>query len=58
MFINDAKFRRIVRPGDELRLEVDVVKYKTRTGQVRGRALVDGNLAAEANLNFAFGNER
>ena len=57
MFINNAKFRRIVRPGDELRLEVDVIKYKTRTGQVRGKALVNGNLAAEADLNFAFGNE-
>ena len=57
MLINNAKFRRIVRPGDELRLEVDVVRYKTRTGQVHGRALVDGNLAAEADLNFAFGNK-
>jgi UDP-3-O-[3-hydroxymyristoyl] N-acetylglucosamine deacetylase / 3-hydroxyacyl-[acyl-carrier-protein] dehydratase len=57
MLINNAKFRRIVRPGDELRLEVDVVRYKTRTGQVHGRATVDGNLAAEADLNFAFGNE-
>jgi UDP-3-O-[3-hydroxymyristoyl] N-acetylglucosamine deacetylase / 3-hydroxyacyl-[acyl-carrier-protein] dehydratase len=57
MLINNAKFRRIVRPGDELRLEVEVVRYKTRTGQVHGKALVDGNLAAEADLNFAFGTE-
>ena len=57
MLINNAKFRRIVRPGDELRLEVEVVRYKTRTGQVHGRALVNGNLAAEADLNFAFGSE-
>ena len=54
MSINNAKFRRIVRPGDELHLEVDVVRYKTRTGQVHGRALVDGQLAAEADLNFVF----
>jgi 3-hydroxymyristoyl/3-hydroxydecanoyl-(acyl carrier protein) dehydratase len=40
-----------------LRLEVEVIRYKTKTGQVHGRALVDGNLAAEADLNFAFGTE-
>jgi UDP-3-O-[3-hydroxymyristoyl] N-acetylglucosamine deacetylase / 3-hydroxyacyl-[acyl-carrier-protein] dehydratase len=57
MLINNAKFRRIVRPGDELRLEVEVVKYKTRTGQVHGRAFVEDSLAAEADLNFAFGAE-
>jgi UDP-3-O-[3-hydroxymyristoyl] N-acetylglucosamine deacetylase / 3-hydroxyacyl-[acyl-carrier-protein] dehydratase len=57
MLINNAKFRKVVRPGDELRLEVEVVKYKTRTGQVHGRALVEDNLVAEADLNFAFGNE-
>lgn len=54
MSINNAKFRRIVRPGDEVRLAVDVIKYKTRTGQVHGRALVDNKLAAEADLNFVF----
>jgi beta-hydroxyacyl-ACP dehydratase FabZ len=58
MSINNAKFRRIVRPGDELRLEVDVVKYRTRAGQVHGRALVEGSVAAEADLSFAFGNEQ
>jgi UDP-3-O-[3-hydroxymyristoyl] N-acetylglucosamine deacetylase/3-hydroxyacyl-[acyl-carrier-protein] dehydratase len=57
MSINNAKFRRIVRPGDELRLEVDVVRYKTRTGRVHGKALVGGNLAAEADLNFVFEKE-
>lgn len=54
MSINNAKFRRIVRPGDEVRLEVEVIRHKTRTGQVHGRALVDGNLAAEADLHFVF----
>jgi len=57
MSINNAKFRRIVRPGDEVRLEVDVVRYKTRTGRVHGKALVDGSLAAEADLNFVFEKE-
>jgi len=58
MSINNAKFRRIVRPGDELRLEVDVVRYKTRTGRVHGKALVGESLVAEADLNFVFGKEQ
>lgn len=52
--IDDAKFRRPVVPGDQLRLEVDVLRWKTKTGKVRGRALVDGQIVAEADLTFSF----
>jgi len=54
MSINNAKFRRIVKPGDELRLEIEVTRYKTRTGQIHGQALVDGQVVCEADLLFAF----
>ncbi|PJC48222.1 MAG: 3-hydroxyacyl-[acyl-carrier-protein] dehydratase FabZ, partial [Candidatus Omnitrophica bacterium CG_4_9_14_0_2_um_filter_42_8] len=40
-------------PGDQLRLEVEVMKLKSRTGQVHTRALVDGAVVAEADLMFA-----
>lgn len=53
MSINNAKFRRIVKPGDQLRLEIEVVKFKTKTGQVHACAFVEDNLAAEADLLFA-----
>lgn len=53
MSIDNAKFRKPVVPGDQLILEVEAVKVKTRTGQIHGRALVDGKVVAEADLMFA-----
>ena len=48
--IERAKFRRPVTPGDQLRIEVDVLSFRTRAGRIHGRALVDGKLACEATL--------
>lgn len=48
--IERAKFRRPVLPGDQLRIEVDVLSFRTRAGRIQGRALVDGKLACEATL--------
>jgi len=53
MAINNVKFRKPVVPGDQLVLEVEAVKVKSKTGQVRGRALVEGKVVAEADLMFA-----
>jgi UDP-3-O-[3-hydroxymyristoyl] N-acetylglucosamine deacetylase/3-hydroxyacyl-[acyl-carrier-protein] dehydratase len=54
MGIENAKFRKPVIPGDQLRLEVEVIRWKTKTGKVRGVAYVDGKVAAEAVLTFTF----
>jgi 3-hydroxyacyl-[acyl-carrier-protein] dehydratase len=48
--IERAKFRRPVTPGDQLRIEVDVLSFRTRAGRIQGRAFVDGKLACEATL--------
>ena len=48
--IERAKFRQPVRPGDQLRIEVDVLSFRTRAGRIEGRATVDGKLACEAIL--------
>lgn len=48
--IENARFRRMVVPGDTLRLEVEMLKMKTRMCKVRARAFVGGELAAEADL--------
>jgi UDP-3-O-[3-hydroxymyristoyl] N-acetylglucosamine deacetylase/3-hydroxyacyl-[acyl-carrier-protein] dehydratase len=50
MGIDNAKFRRPVRPGDQLRLELTMVKLKNRICKMHGEAYVDGNLVAEADL--------
>jgi UDP-3-O-[3-hydroxymyristoyl] N-acetylglucosamine deacetylase/3-hydroxyacyl-[acyl-carrier-protein] dehydratase len=50
--IDRVKLRRTVVPGDQIVLEVETLKLKARTGRVQGRATVEGELAAEARLNF------
>lgn len=45
--IDRTKFRKPVTPGDQLRLDVDLVKLKTRFFQVAGKAYVGETLAAE-----------
>ncbi|MDQ7794196.1 MAG: 3-hydroxyacyl-ACP dehydratase FabZ [bacterium] len=48
-----VRFRRMVRPGDCLRLEVELVRRRGPLGRGTGRATVDGKLAAEAEILFA-----
>lgn len=48
--IERAKFRRPVIPGDQLRIEVDVLSFRTRAGRIEGKAYVDSKLACEAIL--------
>ncbi|MCM8809692.1 MAG: 3-hydroxyacyl-ACP dehydratase FabZ, partial [Candidatus Omnitrophica bacterium] len=52
MSVDRVKFRRTVRPGDQLLIEVEVVKLKSKVGQIQGKSYVDGKLAAEALLMF------
>ena len=54
MAVNNVKFRRVVNPGDQLVMEVEVVRDKSRTAQARGVAKVDGEIAAEADMMFSF----
>jgi 3-hydroxyacyl-[acyl-carrier-protein] dehydratase len=48
--IERAKFRRPVTPGDQLRIEIEVLSFRTRAGRIEGKAFVDGKLACEATL--------
>jgi beta-hydroxyacyl-ACP dehydratase FabZ len=45
-----AKFRRPVVPGDQLRLEMTLLKRKSTVAKMAGRATVDGVLVAEAEM--------
>src|SRR5713226_757070 len=51
--IDGAKFRRPVVPGDQLRLELDVLRLRPRYIRLRGRAFVEGILVAEAEISSA-----
>lgn len=56
--IDDVRFKRIVRPGDELTLECDVETVRGPIGRGKARAMVDGQLAVRGTLTFAVGDEQ
>ncbi|MGC1580316.1 MAG: 3-hydroxyacyl-ACP dehydratase FabZ [Candidatus Acidiferrales bacterium] len=53
--VDNARFRRPVVPGDQLRLEITVLRSRTNFCELSGRATVDGELAAEATLSCILG---
>ncbi|MEK7721306.1 MAG: 3-hydroxyacyl-ACP dehydratase FabZ [Elusimicrobiota bacterium] len=46
--INKARFRRLVVPGDVLKLFVEIIRFKAKAGKLRGTAFVGNEPAAEA----------
>jgi beta-hydroxyacyl-ACP dehydratase FabZ len=51
--IENAKFRRPVLPGDQLRIEMELLNRRDNFGKMSGQATVDGKLVAEAIVKFA-----
>ena len=52
--IDKVRFRRPVVPGDQLVMTVELLSVKRmRFGKMKGRATVDGQLAAEGELMFS-----
>jgi 3-hydroxyacyl-[acyl-carrier-protein] dehydratase len=51
--IENAKFRRPVLPGDQLRVEMQLLNRRNNFGRMTGRATVEGKLVAEATVMFA-----
>ncbi|HOU32986.1 MAG TPA: 3-hydroxyacyl-ACP dehydratase FabZ [Synergistaceae bacterium] len=50
--VNNARFRRPVKPGDQLITEARLIKFRSRVGKVQVTGRVDGEVAAEAELSF------
>jgi UDP-3-O-[3-hydroxymyristoyl] N-acetylglucosamine deacetylase/3-hydroxyacyl-[acyl-carrier-protein] dehydratase len=50
MSLDNVKFRRPVKPGDQLRFELDMTQSRGRICKMRGVARVDGEVAAEADM--------
>lgn len=48
--VEEAKFRKLVRPGDQLRIEMQVAKRKATIAKMFGTASVDGAVVAEATM--------
>jgi 3-hydroxyacyl-[acyl-carrier-protein] dehydratase len=55
--IDDVRFKRIVRPGETLLLECEIVTVRGPVGRGKARATVDGQLAVRGTLTFAVGAE-
>jgi len=51
--IDQCRFKHQVKPGDQLILEVDIIRIKGAFG--KGKATVDGKLVCETEILFAFG---
>lgn len=54
MSIKDARFRKPVVPGDQLVIEVEILKVKLSVVSVKATAKVAGELVTEAEMMFAF----
>ena len=52
MSIDKAKFRAPVFPGDQMRLEVEVIRSKGPIGVCAGKAFVGDKLVCEAEIKF------
>ena len=50
MSMDNVKFRRPVKPGDQLRIEVDIVQLRSAVCRIRGVATVDGVVVCEADM--------
>lgn len=53
--VDQARFRRPVIPGDQLLLEVEVIRLRSRFGKLRGVAKVKGEVATEAEFTITIG---
>jgi len=56
--IDGCRFKRQVRPGDQLRLEVEIIRLRGPIGKGKAVATVDGEVACEAEITFALGDKK
>ncbi|MDR1885805.1 MAG: 3-hydroxyacyl-ACP dehydratase FabZ [Synergistaceae bacterium] len=56
--VYEAKFRRPVVPGDQLRTEATLLRFRGRVGKMKFKGTVGGELVAEATLGFVSGTRR
>ncbi len=52
--IDKARFRRVVVPGDQMRIEAEVMSLRSRSAKFAGRVFVEQALACEAEMMCMF----
>ena len=55
MGIDRVRYRRPVHPGDVVEIEATVKRLRSRMGQLRGVARVDGKVVVDGTMTFALG---
>jgi UDP-3-O-[3-hydroxymyristoyl] N-acetylglucosamine deacetylase/3-hydroxyacyl-[acyl-carrier-protein] dehydratase len=58
MSISDVKFRKVVYPGDQLLMDIEILRDRERTAHVKGVGRVDGEVAIEAEMMFSYTDEQ
>jgi len=53
MAVDQVKFRKPVVPGDQLVIEAELGKLRSKTGQILAKASVEGRVVCEGELMFA-----
>ena len=53
--VDNARFRRVVRPGDQLRIEIALIRARLGMCKLHGRVLVGEEVASEADIMFGYG---
>ena len=56
--IDGCRFKKQVKPGDQLRLEVEIIRLRGPIGKGKAIATVDGEVACEAEITFALGEKK
>ncbi len=51
--IDKARFKRLVKPGDKLEIEVELTDFRRNIGKAKGKATVNGEIACAVEIMFA-----
>lgn len=57
MSIDKVKFRKVVKPGDQMRIEVEITKMRSRSAKFQAKIYVDDLVVSEAELMCMFTGE-
>lgn len=53
--IDGARFRKIAKPGDQLRIEVELLRFKAGSSKFKATTYIDGEVASEATIMCMLG---
>jgi len=53
--IDGARFRKVAKPGDQLRIEVELLRFKGGSSKFKAKTYIDGQLASEATIMCMLG---